>query len=224
MIRLIWAIVGIALVLFQALQLREFYNIKRKSRYQHLTFYVICTIASIFGTLGAGYSHIEKTKLKNIDKAVQLEIIDKKIIALENPKKDYTDQAINSAMQGTNLNQWAVIRLIKEKQKLNQDKNASYTEIEILKKSKAEILKSQKGVINSLSGISKLTGTSEARIAFIFLIFSAIIIEMIVFGSATFNGKLFAGIKLKKPEKKKGNSKVKRQQKTGQKFFFDLAA
>ena len=65
MIRFIWALTGLATVLFQTVELRNYFNTKKKIRHAHLTIYLVCTFGSIAGTLGAGYSHVEKTKLKN---------------------------------------------------------------------------------------------------------------------------------------------------------------
>jgi len=136
-------------------------------------------------------------------------------------------------MLGTNLNQWAVIRLIKEKKILAKEYNNKYIDLAKLKNERVEILKTQSGIINSLTGLSKLLKMDESKIAFIFLIFIAIILEMMVFGSVTFTGKLFNKINFRDhgPDKKKTpnmdkkkNTKIEKQQKEGQRFFFEHAA
>jgi len=112
-IRIVWAIIGFAAVLFQTLKLRDFFNTKKKIKYIHFSFYIFCTIGSLAGTIGAGNSHIQKSKLKNIDKNVFIEIIDKQI--LEFKKDNNIKNAINSVMHNnTNIEPWALIRLIKE--------------------------------------------------------------------------------------------------------------
>jgi len=88
------------------------------------------------------------------------------------------------------------------------------------KKQKAELLKNQSDIINSLSGIAIVFNTSEQKIAFIFLIFVSIILELMVFSSATFNGKLLS-FKIKKNNKKL--TKKEKEKKKGQFFFKRIA-
>jgi hypothetical protein len=212
-IRIIWGLVGVSAVFFQTAKLREFFNTTKSIRYLHLAFYIICTVGSIAGTLGAGYSHIEKTKLNNIDNTTQIELLDKMISDIETVDIDETDTAINTAMTGTNLNQWAVIRLIKEKNKFQVAKTNIYNRLFELKSKKATLLKSQSGVISSLSGLSKLFNVSESFIAFIFLIFVSVILELMVYGSATFTGALFR-------QRTKKVLKFKKKKKDGQIYLF----
>ena len=204
LIRTIWGVVGVAAVFFQAVKLREFFNSTERMRFVHLSFYIICTILSIFGTLGTGYAHIEKTKLKETAKNTKLEIINLKIINIENKIKNYNnnENALNSAMAVTNPNQWAVIRLQKEKKIMQSDYDKKIIELESLKIARASHLKNKTKIISALSGIAKLLNQSEEKIAFIFLIFSALIIELMVYGSASFDGKLFTKKSTKELKKK----------------------
>lgn len=222
-IALVWAIIGLSVVLFQTLNLREYFNYKRSIRYRHLSVYILCTIVSVAGTLGAGYSHIEKTRLRDIEKITKLEIIDRKIADIESPGKNYVEDAINTTMAGTNLNQWAVIRLIKEKRKIVSGRVDKYTTLGELKTERAQVLSQQSSVISSLSGVSRITGIKEDAVAFCFLVMAAVILELMLYGSATFKGKLMAGIRLPKRFRKK-DSRSKRQEKAGQTFFFKPAA
>jgi len=218
--KLVWATVGISAVFFQTMKLREFYNTTKKIKYLHLSFYIICTIGSIAGTLGAGYSNIEKTKLKNISQTYRIEIIDKKINDFENGNdiKDYTDFAINNVMKNnSNVNEWALINILNKKQKLELNKNNKYDELEKLKNERADILKSYSGVISSLTGLSKLFKISEEMTAFLFLIFVSIILEMIIFGSATYSGAIFTIGK----KKVAGTPKMKKIKNKGQLFLFN---
>lgn len=190
--RVIWATVGVSAVFFQTVKLKEFFNTTKNIKYLHLSFYIICTIGSVAGTLGAGYSNIEKTKLKNISQIYKLEIIDKKINDFENKEIDNTHIAINNLMKNnTNVNEWALINIINKKNKLKISKKIEYDILENLKNERAIILKSQSGVISSLTGLSKLFNVNEEMTAFIFLIFVSIILEMIIYGSATYSGALF---------------------------------
>lgn len=218
-IRTVWGVIGVAAVFFQTFELRTFYNTKKRKKYMHLSFYIICTIGSITGTLGAGYAHIEKTKLNNIDTQYQIELINKKINDFKKTENDNTGNAINSVLQSTNLNQWAVIRLIKEKKELKNNDFKKYETIEKLKNKKAELLKSQSGIISSLSGLSKMLNMHESKVSLFFLFFVAIILEMMVFGSSTFNGKLIN--RKKKPKQKKVISKNKKNK---DQFFFKFIA
>jgi len=202
MIRFIWALTGLATVLFQTVELRNYFNTKKKIRHAHLTIYLVCTFGSIAGTLGAGYSHVEKTKLKNIDQTVKIEIIDQELNDIEIASKDNTEIAINNVMMNnTNINQWALIRLMKEKDKIKNNNFKKYDVISKLKNEKAELMKSQSEIVNSLIGLSKLFGVKESAIAFIFLIFVAVMIELMIFESATFTGKLFNKLPRFKPIK-----------------------
>jgi hypothetical protein len=215
LIRIIWALVGVAAVFFQTVKLREYFNTKKSIRFVHLSFYIICTVGSVAGTLGAGYSHIEKTKLNNIDKTAQIEIINKKIYDIENKSIDNTELAINNVMATTNLNQWALLGLIKQKKEINATIEKKYSNLANLKNEKARLLKKQAGVISSLAGLSGLLGVSEEMTAFVFLIFVSVILELMVYGSATFTGKL---IYIKKSGDKKNKPKKKNKEK-GQLFF-----
>lgn len=189
-IRFIWGLVGLAAVFFQTVELRNYFNIKRKIRHLHLTAYIVCTIGSIAGTLGAGYAQIEKSR-PNI-KQVEIEN-DKKII-----EKVLTESK--------NLNQWAAINLLNKKKKLNEK---SIT-----------IKATQKNITSSLSGISNLFKISVELTSFIFLIFVACILELMVFGSATFSGKLFNKkpklFNKKKSVKKKKLTKFEKELRAGQ--------
>lgn len=201
-IQIVWSLIGIAAVFFQTVKLREFFNSKKKIRYLHLSFYIVCTIGSIAGTLGAGYSHIEKTKLGNIDNISQLEIIDKKIQDIENNTNDNTSIAISQMMLDTNINQWAFLAMQKILKEKSLNKTVSYSNYITLKSNRAMLLKEQSGIISSLSGLSHILRISEEMTAFVFLIFVALILEMMVFGSATFTGTLLIKIKFKpKPSK-----------------------
>jgi hypothetical protein len=216
LIQTIWGFIGIGAVFFQTLKLREYFNCKKNIKYLHLALYLICTIGSIAGTLGAGYSHIEKTKLSNIDKVAMMEIIDKKINDIENnDTSNISELAIDSVIVGSNMSQWALINLLNKKSKLKQSKNDKYNNLITLKSNRANILKSQSGVISSLSGLSKILKMSEEMTAFIFLIFVSIILELMVFGSATFSGTLLR----RSVAKKKKITKIKRERKKGQLFF-----
>lgn len=216
-IRIIWGIVGIAVVFFQALKLREFYNTKKNIRWLHFSFYIICTIVSIFGTLGAGYSNLEKTKLKNITSSVEIENIDKRIKLIESKTNNTIDSAIDTALKLDGANQWATIRLIKEKKELAKNEVNNFEVLEKLKLKRAELLKKESSVISSLTGISDLFNVSQEKIAFIFLIMCAIILEMMVFGTATFNGKIFEFNKKSVVNKK--IKKIEIEKNKGQIFF-----
>ena len=167
-LKLVWALVGVGVVFFQTVKLREYYNTTKLNRYVHLSFYILCTLGSVTGTIGAGYSQIEKLK-PTLEK--------KEIVSMNNA----IDSVLNNSKE---LNQWAVINLIKKK--------------EILNNQEENIRNSDSAITSSLVGISKILRVSEEMTSFIFLIFASLIIEAMVFGSATYSGELFKNKKHKK--------------------------
>ncbi len=190
--KLIYGLIGIAAVYFQTLELRIFHNIRKKKKYLHLIFYIICTIGSIAGTLGAGYAQIEKSKPSISQNQINktMDIIN---YTLKNEKEP---------------NQWATINLLKRQDKLEIKKN--------------DIKKNEKSISSSLNGIANILKVSPEMTAFIFLIFVALILELMVFGSSTYNGKLinFHKIKFnKKNTKKQKLSKIQKEVKQGQGVF-----
>jgi hypothetical protein len=187
--KIIYGLIGLAAVYFQTLELRNYYNTKKKKKYIHLIFYIICTIASIAGTLGAGWAQIEKSRPTV------------KQTAIEN-----STAAIDNALKKAD-NQWAVINLLNKKKQLE--------------KTKADIKKTEKNIVSSLNGIANIFKTSQEKTAFVFLIFVAMILELMIFGSATYNGKLLIfnfHFKKKKYAKKK-LSKIERELRQGQGIF-----
>jgi hypothetical protein len=202
--RILWGIVAMSTVFFQTLKLREFHNTKKSKRYNHLAVYLICTFVSIMGTVGAGYSAIQKTKLSNIDNTSEIEIIELQIKDFENNK---TKDAINKVLESKDLNQWAAINLIKQQSKLN-----NYDDLKILKEKRSMLLKKESGIVSSISGLANIFKISVETMSFIFLIFSAILLELMVYGSSDFNGKIFEF-------KKQKEKQVVKEKKSGQLFL-----
>jgi len=214
----LWGAFGVAVVIFAAGQLRQSKNKKSiKKKLPHILVYIICTIVSFFGTIGTGYNHLEKTKNNNSEIITEIEIIDKKINYLEN-KKDYTDTAINNVIQKTNLNQWALINLLKKKSQNENNVNEKFKIINDLKLRRAVLVKDISGVLNSLTGVSKILNIADQKVAFIFLISAALLIEIMIFFTADFNGGIF-----KMPVKKK-IKKTKKKKEIDQLFFLNRRA
>jgi phage shock protein PspC (stress-responsive transcriptional regulator) len=198
-LKIVWGAVGQATVFFQTVELRNYFNIKRKIKYLHLIAYAICTIGSIAGTLGAGYAQIEKSRPTV------------KMVEINQDR-----ELINRLLKKENINQWAALNFLKQKKKLNQKS--------------IQIKHNEKNISSSLNGIAKIFNVSTELVAFIFLIFVACILELMVFGSATFTGKLFNKnpfkFKRKKSDKKtcpKRLSKIEKEIKNGQNILKMMA-
>lgn len=230
-IRSVWAIVGIGAVFFQALQLRLYHNTKKRGRYRFLVIYGICTIGSLAGTLGAGYAHIEKTKLSGGDKSEIIKTIDLRIEQIKNKDKESVNAEIEALRsQFTNLTYKVAERSvllnneIERKRKQARITDEEFKEIEILSARKAELKKDQASIVNSISGIAKMLRSlpidsaknmTDELVAFIFLCFVAAMVELMVYGGASFHGSLFR-------QKKKVSSvkKHKKNKDTGQLSLF----
>ena len=211
LIRFVFSLVGIGSVFFQTVQLRIFYNTKKSKRFMNLFFYLFATILSFIGTIGGGFSQIEKTKILNADKEARLKVINKKLLLIESSEKnDILKERLKTLQTKARLitNEAAYWNSVYDKkiaaisrQLFENEKEIS--NMEALEIEKANILKLQKNIINSISGISKLFNIKEGRATLILLIMAAIVIELMVFGSADFNGKLIVFKNSKKVKKKK---------------------
>ena len=137
----------------------------------NLLFYMICTLGSIAGTVGTGWAQINK--VSPIAKRIEIE---NNILAI--------DKVFKTSKK---LNQWAVISMLKKK--------------ENLKKEEINISTTEKKISNSLTGMADLFNIENKTIAFIFLIFTALIIEMMVFGTASYE-------ELPREDKQKKKSRI----------------
>jgi len=215
LIRTVLSFVGIGSVFFQTVQLRIFYNTQKAKKYLNLSFYLFATVLSFAGTIGGGFSQIEKTKILNADKNARLKVINKKLSILESDEKNdilKTRLKIlqNKALSMTNESAYWGSFYDKKMENISKqlyENGKDISNMEVLEIEKANILKLQKNIISSITGIAQILGIQETTASLTLLILVGIIIELMVFGTADFNGKLFNN-KVVRVVKKKENSQL----------------
>ena len=210
----IFGLGGVASVVFQGLKLREYKNSKGKNKIA-LAIYVLFTIVSYLGSIGTGYANIKKAQLKNSVVEAKIKIIEKQLLSLE--KESPIETAIDTVLKKTNVNQWAAIRMMKEKKMIANKKGDDFEKIKELEIAKAELKENNASINNAVDSIAELANIDRAMAMLIFLGFFSLAIEIMFNGSANYTGTLF-DYKRTKIQKKKITKKEK-EKKAGQEYF-----
>jgi len=215
----IWLSVSIIIQLFQIYTLRQyFFKDVKKDKIRAFIKYSIITLFSLIATITFGLYDINKTIMSNADKeaeieAVELQISQKEKLLNNFDKNDIIKKQIENLqgqIEGTAYWKHIINRNINELTlKLNTGNDDLISSIIALKKKKALLIKNSVGTkrVFEILGDSFLIGEKAMRV--IFLLFVAIILEIIVFTSGDFNIKDINN--KEKPKKKVGRPKKKKR-------------
>jgi hypothetical protein len=213
----LFAVGGIAIEFFRvlmrgAIQNKSFRNRKKKKKetlFFDVSLYILMSFVACLSTFFVGIVQIEKKSIIMSPATIEINQLKKKADLIKR-SADRNDEAINNVMLQTNVNQWALIRLLKEKKEIY----SSVGEAAEIEGKIAELEKDTIGVKSGFTIVASVIGNPEASdlIMIIVLLYFSVMLEVGIYYTApTFS----------LPQKKKKRKLQPRDIKHGQQLLFN---